>query len=109
MNLNFDDAGDTGTGHQLDLIALLDEIETIGLLADGTAEPLALIRIGAQRLRPAIGDAWADALLGAANSAGASVRKIREAADRADSRGRSAMRAGETFLRLHKRMEATVR
>lgn len=109
MNLIFKDAGDQGTGHQLDLVAMLDELESVKLLCDGTKRPVAILRVAVQHLRPAIGDVWADALLEAVDSIARSLVSIKDSAERADERGRRAMEAGETFLRLHKGMENTVR
>lgn len=108
-HLTFGDTGDLATGQQIDMIALLDELQAITMYADGAAVPLTMIRIAARQLQPAIGPTWARALEEAVSSIETSLAKAKSAALRADGRGRAAMQAGETFLQHHKAMEAALR
>ena len=103
------DAAEDGTGHQLDLIALRDELEAIRLLADGAGPPTRLIAIAAVQLKPTIGVEWAKALEDAARTIGLALAKTVEAAARADERSQHAMQAGEHFLAYHKDMERDMR
>lgn len=107
--LTFDEAADIATAHQIDLIALLDELNSVAMYADGAIVPATMIRIAARQLQPAIGKTWAKALEDAAVSIEAALHNAKDAALRADERGRSAMQAGETFLVHHKAMERAMR